>query len=75
MVDQKIYGTEYDILMFCWFLNILLDAYTSSLVNNKDGESRCELPMHLEEIMRQIYFFGITKQNLKNNNKMIHSKE
>jgi hypothetical protein len=52
---------------------MLIDACTSSLVNNKDGESRCELPVQLEEIVRQIYFSAITKQNL-NNNKMIHSK-
>jgi hypothetical protein len=50
VADPHIYGTEYDINMLCLFLSILIDVYTSSLLSNIGGESRCEPPMHFGEI-------------------------
>jgi len=40
------YGTEYDIIMLCAFLNISIDVYTSSLLSIIGGESRSERPLH-----------------------------
>ncbi len=40
------YGTEYDIIMLCAFLNISIDVYTSSLLSIIGGKSRSEGPLH-----------------------------
>jgi hypothetical protein len=46
VVDPKNYGTENDIVMLCRSLKIYIDAYISSLLISKNGESRCQHPMH-----------------------------
>ena len=44
--DPYTYGTEYDIIMLCGFLNVLIDLYTSSLLSIIGGELRSETPLH-----------------------------
>jgi hypothetical protein len=44
--QTRMYGTEYDIIMLCGFLNILIDVYTSSSLSIIGGESRSETPLH-----------------------------
>jgi hypothetical protein len=46
MANSAIYGTEYDIVMLCGFLEISIYVYTSSLLVRKNGELSCEPPMH-----------------------------
>jgi hypothetical protein len=46
VVDPYTYGTEYDIIMLCGFLNISIDMYTSSLLSIIGGELRSEPPLH-----------------------------
>jgi hypothetical protein len=54
VTDPHIHGTEYDIIMLCGFINILIDVYTSSLLSNIGWESRCEPPLHFEKIVIQM---------------------
>jgi hypothetical protein len=42
VTDPHIYGTEYDIIMLCGFLNISIDVYTTSLLSNIGGETSCD---------------------------------
>ena len=46
MENPYTYGTEYDIIMLCAFLNISIDVYTSSLLSIIGGELRSERPLH-----------------------------
>jgi hypothetical protein len=46
---QKRNGAEYDLLMFCEFLNISIKVYTSSLVKNTGDKIIVELPFHYGE--------------------------
>jgi hypothetical protein len=45
LTDPKIYGTEYDIIMLCEFLNVCIEIYSSSLVKFKDGKLVCQKPL------------------------------
>jgi hypothetical protein len=47
--NLTIYGTEYDIVMLCGFLDMSIYVYTPSLLVNKDGELSCGIPMHFRE--------------------------
>jgi hypothetical protein len=38
LMDPKVYGTEYDIVMLCQFLNISIDVYSLSNGNFQNGE-------------------------------------
>jgi len=49
MEDPKIYGTEYDIFMLCKFLKISIRVYSSSLVQDNNGEITVETPYRYGE--------------------------
>jgi hypothetical protein len=54
--NPTIYGTEYDIVMLCGFLDMSIYVYTPSLLVNKDGELSCGIPMHFgENCEREIF--------------------
>ena len=45
LMDPQIYGTEYDIIMLCEFLNVCIEIYSSSLVKFEDGKLVCQKPL------------------------------
>jgi len=49
MEDPKIYGTEYDIFMLCEFLKISILVYSSSLLQDNNGEITVETPYRYGE--------------------------
>jgi hypothetical protein len=42
LTDPKIYGTEYDIIMLCEFLNVCIEIFSSTLVKFEDGKLVCQ---------------------------------
>ncbi len=45
MKDTTVYGTQYDILLLCEFLNISIDVYSSSSISFRNGYMDCPPPL------------------------------
>jgi hypothetical protein len=45
MKDTTVYGTQYDILLLCEFLDISIDVFSSSSISFQNGFMDCSPPL------------------------------
>ncbi len=61
MKSPTVYGTEYDIIMLCEFLQVSIKVFSPSLFSYKKGMCHCEEPVHFGDVTQMLISL---KQNI-----------
>jgi len=63
MKTPTVFGTEYDIILLCEFLQVSIKVFSPSLFSNKKGMCHCEETVHFGDVTKTLINLWLSNEH------------